>query len=695
MSVQPLLIHLVFHAQSETARVLARHIHRQLNEDVVVPGLRVPTVFCPFGADGRPPESLRLEIAAHSFVVPLADDELCVDDDWCRFVADVWEACHSSENGKHRCVPMQLTKNAWPLDDRLSEVNFGRAFALPDEASRNTWVTRRVVIELCRFLRGLAATDDTSRAPIEIFLSHAKADLGVDPKVAQQFIDYPKPDQPVDAWVDSGEIETGSKFSDAIRAGVERTSLLAIVTDNYSSREWCREEIMLAKEHQRPIVVVDALMTHEVRSFPFLENVPRLRWNLNVSACVDLLLKETLRHLHTRAMLESSKQLGDTIFLRPPEPATLLGISPATNILYPDPPLSARELKRLSKSGVTFSTPLERSAQNRSLDGKLIALSMSESSDIARWGMDELHQTQTMLELSRHLLIRGASLAYGGHLGEPGYTRKLFELVRSHNSLDGVEPFQRTVNHYGWPLPALSTAQRAELRQVSTIIPIARPADLDESLHPDLVAAIPAFFPGNKSPEHRYAWCRGMTEMRAFQADRSRSQVVARIVLGGTFEKTVKVAPDGAVKESWYSSRMPGVLEEVLLSIKAGQPVFLIGAFGGVAKMVIDLLQGKGHPAASWAVQSKAPFASETRELYATRGQEWWYYENEPRITGLTVDDSRSIVEFLGDAWKPNGERSWETSLNPLPKLQNQELFETVDLARMVELIQVGLTSLN
>ena len=316
---------------------------------------------------------------------------------------------------------------------------------------------------------------------------------------------------------------------------------------------------------------------------------------------------------------------------------------------------------------------------------------MSESSDIARWGMDELHQTQTMLELSRHLLIRGASLAYGGHLGEPGYTRKLFELVRSHNSQDGVEPFQRIVNHYGWPLPALTTSTIAEFKQVATIVRIQRPDGVEESLHPDFVAE-PVFFPGNKSAEHRYAWCRGMTEMRAFQADRSRSQVIARIVLGGTFEKTVKVAAEGTIKESWYSGRMPGVLEEVLLSIKAGQPVFLIGAFGGATKLVIDLLQGKSHPAASWDVQKHAPFAEETRTLYASRGRDWWYYDNEPRIAGLKVDDTRSIVEFLADAWKPQPDRGWETCLNPLTRSQNLELFETVDLARMVDIIQAGLT---
>lgn len=694
-ALQPMLVHFVFHPKSKAGEKLAQYVHQQLNDDVVVPGLRVPTVFCPRTEHLQPPAMLNLDLAEHSFVVPLADDELCLDADWSRFVADVWQACDSSEQRKHRCVPMQLSKAAWPLDDRLKEVNFGRAFAQPDEGSQAAWVTRRIVVELCRFLQGLAATGDRSPAPTKLFLSHAKADLNTKPCVAMQMIELLKGDQPVDTWVDSGDIDTGSRFTKAIENGVQQTSVLAVLTDNYSSREWCREEVMLAKENQRPIVVVDALMTHEVRSFPFLDNVPRLRWNDNPQAAIDLLLKETLRHLHAKAVLERSMQPGDTIFVRPPEPLMLLGVASGSNILYPDPPLGVGELKRLRRSNATFSTPLERSAQDRPLDGRLIALSMSESSDIARWGFDELHLKQTMLELSRHLLIRGASLGYGGHLGEPGYTRKLFELVRTHNNSDTAQPFQRIINHYGWPLPALATSVRAELSQVATIIPIPRPSDIDETLDKDLVAEIPGFLPGNKSAQYRFAWCRGMTEMRAFQADRSRSNVSARIVLGGTFSKTVKVAPDGSVKESWYSSRMPGVLEEVLLSIKAAQPVFLIGAFGGVAKMVIDLLQSRGHPAASWDVQSQAPFAPETRDLYASRGQKWWYYDQEPRIANLLVDDDRSIVDFLADAWKPHAELGWETCLNPLTRDQNQELFETIDLARMVELIQTGMNALK
>jgi len=40
-----------------------------------------------------------------------------------------------------------------------------------------------------------------------------------------------------------------------------------------------------------------------------------------------------------------------------------------------------------------------------------------------------------MIALSRCLLIKGATLAYGGHLGSEGYAQMVFELVRANNNL--------------------------------------------------------------------------------------------------------------------------------------------------------------------------------------------------------------------------------------------------------------------
>ena len=75
MEKEPLLVHLLFHPESVSARELARYIHRQLNGDLMVPGLRVPTVFCSTRDDGAPRARLRFNFAERNFVVVLADDD--------------------------------------------------------------------------------------------------------------------------------------------------------------------------------------------------------------------------------------------------------------------------------------------------------------------------------------------------------------------------------------------------------------------------------------------------------------------------------------------------------------------------------------------------------------------------------------------------------------------------------------------
>jgi hypothetical protein len=236
MRNQPLLVHLVFHPESASARELARHVHRQLNGEIVMPGLRVPTVFCPTRDGGAPPAGLRFDFAERNFVAILADDRLSIDDEWCRFAADVWEKCSGSSA---RFVSLQLSEYAWPLDPRLNGVSFAKAHLQAAGDARNAFVVRRIVVDLCRYLSNLeAVTDSQFEAPITLFLSHTKADLDREPRVTTSLIESLRGDQPIKAWVDSGDIATGSKFAEAIEGGVKRTSLLAVLTDTYATREW-------------------------------------------------------------------------------------------------------------------------------------------------------------------------------------------------------------------------------------------------------------------------------------------------------------------------------------------------------------------------------------------------------------------------------------------------------------------------
>jgi hypothetical protein len=679
-----LLVHLIFHPASDNARQLARTIHKALNADPVVPGLRVPTVFCP--TDGvSPPASYDLDNAECSFVVVLAD-QYVVDRDsgqerkWSTFIGDFWERCQDSA---HRFLPVQLHKAAWGFDERLKGTSFLRAFAEPDKAVRDALIVRRLVIELCKQLQGSKeGVNNESKAPVKLFLSHTKLDIDVEPRVKNALTSYLTHDQPVHAWVDSGDIDTGSAFAEAIEQGIEESSLLCILTDNYASREWCRKEVILAKMNQRPMVVVEALNRQEIRSFPYLGNVPVLSWpsippgkseqervainRAAAAAAVDLLLKETLRHLHATVALKQAAQEGDSITARPPELLTLLKAKGSKAILYPDPPLGNEELALLNDPDLPATTPLSRFAVERSLKGRQIALSLSESTDIQRFGFDEIHLKEAITEISRYLLIKGATLVYGGHLGDKGYTQVLFDLVRAHHDIEGMKPMERIVNTVGWPLP-YNQDLIAEYSPVARLKRIERPADLNAcpaSEIADKVEAEP--FPADQSAEYRYCWARGMTNMRESQVEKD-SGIAARIILGGKFGPPEE---GFGSDEKWYAGRIPGVLEEVILSAQAGQPVLLIGAFGGVATLAIDLLEGKERAEASWEYQRRAPFAEEMRDLYRRCGQPW-----------LDYPQMMASLREIGVA-----------GINPLlSEDENLELFHTRDTSRMIELILMAL----
>jgi len=686
MPKPPLLVHLIFHPGSQDARALARTIHQALNANPAVPGLRVPTVFCP--TDGvSPPAAYDLDEAERDFVVVLADANV-VDRDsgpgrtWSSFIGDLWEGCEASN--RRRFFPVQLDADAWGFDDRLDGTNFVRAFAQADPKTRDELVVRRLFIELCRFLTWSAQDlKGAGAAPIQLFLSHTKLDIETEPKVTRALIDYLNHEQPVHAWVDAGDIDAGSAFADSIEQGIKDSSLLCVLTDNYSTREWCRREIILAKRHQRPAAVVAAFTRQEVRSFPYLGNLPVLRWpyippgtneadqaainRAAAVAAVDLVLKETLRHLHATAVLSRVKQAGDLISARPPELLSVVQAKGAGAVLYSDPPLGQEELELLrDASTVPNTTPLSRLAAERPLKGRRIALSMSQSTDIARHGFDDLHLRNAMEEISRYLLLKGATLVYGGNLGNEGYTQVLFELVRAHHSLEGIAGVERIVNRIGWPLP-YDQQVRAKYSRVATLERVGRPADLDQcpgKAVADAVEAAP--YTENPSPEHRYCWARGMTTMRESQMTKD-SAIAARVILGGKFGPP---AQGPGSDEPWYLGRLPGVLEEVALAARAGQPVFLIGAFGGAAALAIDLVEGRERPEATWDYQSRAPQAPAMRALYERCGQPWWDYPE--------------IVELLRSRG-PAG-------LNPLLDAEeNRELFHTRNVSRMVELILIGL----
>lgn len=663
----PLIVQFEFHPASTEAAATAEYLRALINDDPAVPGLRIPTCFTPDDYSFMPPEPRLSSEADRVLVILLADDHLAAHArsgvnsglTWGDYVVRLRQLCDASSN--HRFLPVQLTKFAWPIDSRLNDLSFLRAFEEPDPAEREKLVARRMIHLMVRRLRALTTNEDAP--PVTIFLSHAKIDLGKTPGVIDSLLDYLRAKQPEKTWFDSGDIASGSRFAKAIEDGVSDSALLAVVTDSYSSRSWCRREVLFAKHHQRPFVVVDAIQEREVRRFPYGGNAPVLRWRGDPREAVDSLLRETLRLAYAEEMLRQRARPEDDILPSSPELVTVVHRSKTTPILYPDPPLGSEELAVLSRAGVVVETPLERHARAHNLRARelLVALSVSEAEDLPRFGLRKPHLDEVLLEISRYLLVAGVRLAYGGHLGSLGYTVRLADLLydptveqlRGTAHSGGVHPPELII-HRAWPMVATVT-EVARFRELVEVRECDRPLGLDETLDPSFVAA-PKAPVSLDSPLHRFAWARGLTVMR----ERQTREVAARVIVGG------RLGPTG----DGYRGRMPGVLEEALLSIRSARPVYLVGAFGGCAHLVLDALEGTARPELTWDYQRTVPHSDELRQLYQQRGQTWDEY-------GAIAAEFKSC----GLKGLKNG----------LTLEENQELAATRSAERIVELVLRGL----
>ncbi len=662
----PLLVQFEYHPASADAAATAEYLHSVLNADPSVPALQVPTYFTPDDGSGEPPEPHLATEADRVMVVLLSDDHLAANArtptkcgrTWGDYAVQIRDLCDASG---HRFMPVQLTESGWPLDVRLGDTNFLRAWAVDDPEQRRKFIARRLVHLLDRRLR--LHPDDEDAPAVTIFLSHTKMDLDNEPRVVKTLLAHLTATQPEKTWFDSGDIASGSRFAKAIERGVSDTALLAVVTDSYSSRSWCRREVLLAKHHQRPVVIVDAVQDREIRRFPYAGNTPVIRWKGQPQDVVDLLLREALRHAYAEEILKQRKRPGDAILPAGPELVTVVHRDKDQPVLYPDPPLGPEELAVLSSAGVRVETPLERHARANDLRAQslTVALSVSRAEDLSRFGLRTAHLDAILLELSRYLLVAGVRLAYGGHLKADGYTIRLADLLRDPiveqlrgEPPRGEAPAPELVTYLAWPLRS-TVREEARLGPLVEVRRCDRPADLDETVDPTFVAQPQQDIPLD-SALHRFAWARGLTVMR----ERQTKDVAARVIVGG------RLGPAG----DGYLGRMPGVLEEALLGIRAECPLYLVGAFGGSGRLVVDALEGVSRQELSWDFQRAMPQSEELRQLYRERGQTW--------------DEYDAIAADL----KARGLRGLK---NGLTLEENRELATTRSAERIVELVLRGL----
>jgi len=189
------------------------------------------------------------------------------------------------------------------------------------------------------------------------------------------------------------------------------------------------------------------------------------------------------------------------------------------------------------------------------LAGVRIGVSVSDSPDLARLGLSEVHLRLALGEMARVVLIGGGRLVYGGRLDPAGYTAFLQGELEKYARRD--QPL----------VVCLAWQEHRELALAAL-----KEAELELGLHGRITYLNSDGMPiaaADGRGEAPVSISDGATRAQALTAMRHYviSETDARVLVGG--------------RRSGFQGAMPGVIEEALIAIQAGQPVFLAAGFGG------------------------------------------------------------------------------------------------------------------
>jgi len=241
--------------------------------------------------------------------------------------------------------------------------------------------------------------------------------------------------------------------------------------------------------------------------------------------------------------------------------------------------------------------------------GVTVGISISESEDLQRFGVTETHVRMALAEVARAVLVAEGRLVYGGHLEEDGYTafltKEIERFERRNRPFTGYVPFavhrQMTIEEI-----------RARVADLSLLGRYAFLGPDGETIDPTDGRS------GDPEPVDEDTEKRSLTAARQVIA----SNVDGQAVLGG--------------KRANFRGRMPGVVEETILTVRARKPVFIAGGFGGAAG---DMAVALGLDPENW-LHLDEPSNPHLAELQATVEETGWVASTN----GLTDDENHRLA---------------------------------------------------
>ncbi len=643
----PLAIHFIWHPRDTDIIPVIKKFRQYLTRDIDKPFSReinIPTFLYSSLIDKRPPASYPNKLALRDIIFLFTSKNTLMISEWKQYIENI------PNQSKYYIIPVAVDEAGLSHAslNRLHNLNFIRAFEW-DFALKEQYGILSLSHELYRF--GLKEIDKYKKgqdSSIRLFLSHAKkGDTGLrHAETIKKFIDNSN----MKRFFDANEISPGFRFDKEIENHIKDSTVIAIISDAYSSRYWCQREILSAKRECRPIVLVNSLEEYEDRVFPAATNIPCVHITAeplddkNILRILNSALIETIRFEHAHLLLDYYKkqQWIDSeaqIFARPPEIQQIVDILNKKSqdisrlmICYPEPPLYKEETEWTDYFKISISTPLWSSTEQQSL-GLRVGLSIS---DFKFQGYENHHQDLDELKrfsqcLARHLLSRENTLIYGGDLRDDGFTQ--FILDEAMVLRDRLQVDQLFIENYlAWPLHTKIENMQWYSKYFNVVKEqkIDIPNDIEPLINDKSIYLEP------NCPENRYVWSRCLTKMR----EESIASSDVRIFAGGKVED--------------YLGKLPGILEEFLISCQQNKPIFLIGGLGGLTKLLCNSILEEGISeefTEIWQITHTSSY-QDLQTIAKEYGYQADYKSIEKMILGLKLSDLAKNVGLTTDEYK-------------------------------------------
>lgn len=706
MSVSPLTLYLLWHPEAREAAALAAEAYRWFHlwsDDLLRSGMGVPVYFRsqPAAEGSDLPREIDVDGAELNVVVVLADAHMVRQPVWA-----AWLDRLAGQEAGVLMLPVALHESAYRLPETLRRLNFIRIDARNDppadtaatHARRTPRLLRQLTEVIGRELGArLACSDDGWRPgqtprPLSLFLSHAKRD-GV--AVAEALRSSIQDHNRVRAFFDDSDLPVGHAFATELEreASSDSAAMIAIVSDGYAVRPWCRREVSLARKPRaepgapkcwaiRPLLVVDNLSHRVTRTIPELGNATVVRWQPERALeTVDVLMLEILLSSYHRLRARRVPPVGGRhVISWTPDAISLLELQraasePVEEVLYPGYALPEAERQTLAQllpdlrlrtlEDAASSAPvLPRAAVDR-----VVGLSTGFNDDLGRLGLGTEHLEEITLRVAHCVVEAGGRVAFGGMLRSSGLAETLLTLARSlsvdDDSPDAKDPAPPILSYQRWPaLP--SVEQIASDVGICEYVLVDTPLPVEERIGDDRRMQSP-----ERARQHGHALSAMRRAMSCggyrTSAARSAPKLDARVVVGGARVD--------------FNGFLPGVVEESLYALEARQAVFVLGGFGGGAAVFARaLLQDALPPELTAAFHRRRSERFRLLEQgLSAHGEATQVDEMFGRLAGVVASVRRDLAGGLN---------------NGLDAQENRRLMESDHVSEIVDLLRLAMARL-